>query len=340
LFYYNSAWHALLGSHLDQTGGSGSPAGNYGNIQLNRFGVFSTPSSDTLIYTTSGGLQVKNSITAVSSNLFGAALNVGAGGVFAGTVTLAEAGSISTPGSGNGTFWVKNDNTPHFINDLGVDIELGAAGGSGANALGTYLVQTSTNAPANAQVMGSLATGLVKNTTSTGLQSIAVAGTDYLAPSGDGSGLQRISKVLISNFTDVGNVGTGEDDLMGANIGGGTLSANGDYLEFTMTVVFAANANNKQVRLKYGSTTVYASGAQAQNGGTMEIVGRIQRTGATTQRISFRVSTSTTNFPEYADYVTAAETLSGTTTLKLTGEATSDNDIIQKINTVEFKPKN
>lgn len=49
------------------------------------------------------------------------------------------------------------------------------SGGSGANALGTYLVQTATNAPANAQIMGSLATGIVKNTTTTGVQSIAVA---------------------------------------------------------------------------------------------------------------------------------------------------------------------
>lgn len=48
-----------------------------------------------------------------------------------------------------------------------------------ANALGTYIVQTSTNAPANAQVLASLGTGLLKNTASTGVLSIAVSGTDY-----------------------------------------------------------------------------------------------------------------------------------------------------------------
>lgn len=47
---------------------------------------------------------------------------------------------------------------------------------AGANALGTYLVKTATNAPANAQIMGALATGIVKNTTTTGVQGIAVAG--------------------------------------------------------------------------------------------------------------------------------------------------------------------
>ncbi len=47
-----------------------------------------------------------------------------------------------------------------------------AAPSGGGNPLATYLVQTAASAPANAQVMGSLATGLVLNTTTTGVQSI------------------------------------------------------------------------------------------------------------------------------------------------------------------------
>jgi hypothetical protein len=42
----------------------------------------------------------------------------------------------------------------------------------GANGAGTYIVQTSTNAPANAQILGVLASGLVFNTTGTGVLSI------------------------------------------------------------------------------------------------------------------------------------------------------------------------
>jgi len=55
----------------------------------------------------------------------------------------------------------------------GVSWQTPAAGG--ANALGTYIVQTSTNAPANAQILASLSTGIVKSTTTTGVLSIAVA---------------------------------------------------------------------------------------------------------------------------------------------------------------------
>lgn len=48
----------------------------------------------------------------------------------------------------------------------------------------TYILKTANASLTNAQVMGVLATGLVKNTTTTGVQSIAVAGTDYTTPTG------------------------------------------------------------------------------------------------------------------------------------------------------------
>lgn len=57
--------------------------------------------------------------------------------------------------------------------------------GSSADAApddSTYLVQTADGDLANAQAMGALATGLVKNTTTTGVQSIAEPDVDYLAP--------------------------------------------------------------------------------------------------------------------------------------------------------------
>lgn len=62
------------------------------------------------------------------------------------------------------------------------------SGGSGANALGTYITQGTANAPANGQSLGTLATGLVLNTVTAGVGvlSTATPGTDYLRPNGDG----------------------------------------------------------------------------------------------------------------------------------------------------------
>ncbi len=145
---------------------------------------------------------------------------------------------------------------------------------------------------------------------------------------------------LTTNVTTVGNVTTGVDDLMTYSIPAGTLSTDGDYIEFTMSFVFAGNANSKQIQVLFGGTTIYASGAQLQNGGAMEIRGTIIKTGAATQRITFQQGNNTTLFADYANYVTAGETLSGAITLKATGEGVSTDDITQPILTVKYFPSN
>lgn len=54
--------------------------------------------------------------------------------------------------------------------------------GAGAPTDATYITQTPNASLSNEQAMSALATGIVKNTTATGVQSIAIPGTDYYAP--------------------------------------------------------------------------------------------------------------------------------------------------------------
>jgi hypothetical protein len=79
-----------------------------------------------------------------------------------------------------------------------------AYGSSGAPGDATYIVQTPNVDLTNEQALSALGTGLVKNTTGTGILSIGVAGTDYLAPAaigvtvqGYGANLEAI-KALVS----------------------------------------------------------------------------------------------------------------------------------------------
>lgn len=58
-------------------------------------------------------------------------------------------------------------------------------GGGGAPDDATYIVQTAHGDLSAEQALGALATGLLKNTTTTGVLSIAVAGTDYQAADSD-----------------------------------------------------------------------------------------------------------------------------------------------------------
>lgn len=73
-------------------------------------------------------------------------------------------------------------------------------GSGGANALGTYLVVSSTNAPANAVNLGLLSTGLTKHTISAGVATIstAVSATDY-APATTGSSILKASSGGFAN---------------------------------------------------------------------------------------------------------------------------------------------
>lgn len=71
------------------------------------------------------------------------------------------------------------DNVEAALQQLAADI---AAGGAPASA--TYIVQTPSANLSNEQALSALATGILKSTTTTGVVSIAVEGTDYYAPGG------------------------------------------------------------------------------------------------------------------------------------------------------------
>lgn len=132
------------------------------------------------------------------------------------------------------------------------------------------------------------------------------------------------------NTTEVSNVGTGEDDLITYSVPASTLATDGDSLEITAWGTFAANGNNKTIKIKFGATTILDTTAVAANGGSWVIRAGVIRTGAATQQCYASLVTDNTSLPDIAKYTTAAETLSGAVTLKCTGEATSNADITQK----------
>lgn len=95
-----------------------------------------------------------------------------------------EVAAPGTPGAGKVAVYAKSDGKLYIKDDAGTETDLTATGSGGAPSTATYLLQTANGSLPNAQAMGDLATGIVKNTTTTGVQSIAVQGTDYYAPGG------------------------------------------------------------------------------------------------------------------------------------------------------------
>lgn len=151
-----------------------------------------------------------------------------------------------------------------------------------------------------------------------------------------GSSTGEIAKgggTLNANVTSVANVGTGEDDLMTYSVPANTLGTNGMYLKFRGTGSFSSSANNKRIRIKWGATTILDTGAATipiSAAATWVFSGTVYRTtGSTAQMTEACLWTSCTGYIFFVGQVGASETLTGAVTLKATGEATTNNDIVQ-----------
>lgn len=142
------------------------------------------------------------------------------------------------------------------------------------------------------------------------------------------------------NTTDVGNVTTGEDNLMSLALAAGLLAVDGDRLEIEAAFALAATADAKTIKFYFGASAQYSTGALAINNGVMVIRATVIRTGAATQDVLVTAASNNALLTTalLAAYTTAAETLSGAVTVKFTGEGTNTNDIIQKVMTVKFYP--
>lgn len=149
----------------------------------------------------------------------------------------------------------------------------------------------------------------------------------------------NIPASVYQSTTAANNSGTGETTLYTQSVAASTLATNGDQLHFTTVITFAANANTKQVRVKWGATTIYDSTALAINGGTVIIEAIVTRTGAATQNVYAWVVGSNATLTSGANFTTATETLSGAINFVLTGQSnTASNDITAKEFILTWRP--
>ncbi|MBL8186579.1 MAG: hypothetical protein JNK38_01155 [Acidobacteria bacterium] len=90
------------------------------------------------------------------------------------------------------------------------------------------ITKTASASLSNEFALGSLATGLLKNTTTTGVPTIAVAGTDYVAPGAITGGGQTMATARILGRSTASTGAIEEISIgSGLSLSGGTLSASG-----------------------------------------------------------------------------------------------------------------
>jgi len=150
-----------------------------------------------------------------------------------------------------------------------------------------------------------------------------------------------VGGVADSQFTDVGNVGLGEDTLQTFTLPANALNANGKAIRIRATFRTAANGNVKTIKLHFGATVLGNAGAAAFNDKLIYFDVVVVRTGASAQRsMLFRFEGTDNVFVDNTllDRTTPAEDTTGTIVIKGTGETTTNvnNDVIQESMIIEF----
>lgn len=142
---------------------------------------------------------------------------------------------------------------------------------------------------------------------------------------------------FVRDVTTVGNVGTGEDNLMAWFTTG--LRADGAGYEFSAAGTCANNANAKRIKVYFGSTVVFDTGALPTSVAIeWSIQGEIVRSSSGNQKCMVRWMSNNATVATLVDYSTDAEADTGSTILKLTGTATSNDDIKQEWLKIRYVP--
>lgn len=157
---------------------------------------------------------------------------------------------------------------------------------------------------------------------------------------GGSSTLARVGGTFAQSVTAVGNVGTGDDDLHTHTLAAGLFAADGQRVIFEGWGLFAANGNNKRVRLKLtgaGIGTVLDTGTVTYNNVPFYFRLEVTRTGASAQLLQ---GTLTPNGQAaIISRLTAAEVhASQILIVSVTGEGAATDDIIVHQSRVTWVP--
>lgn len=160
---------------------------------------------------------------------------------------------------------------------------------------------------------------------------LLLGGTDVRTSVRQGTNQAGFVPGTIRTFpTAVGNVGAGTDLLQSAAIAAGSMSRNGQRLNFGGCVVMAANGNTKTPSLQLSGANIWTPTGTAMNGGAVIFVGYVMRIDATNGEacvFAFTAGGTTPITVGLMSRVAVTPTWANAQTLDLFGAGTADNDL-------------
>lgn len=158
-----------------------------------------------------------------------------------------------------------------------------------------------------------------------------------------GGASYSLGGLLTYDATQTGNVGTGEDDLISYTLPQNTVDLDGSTIEIIAFGTTADNTNNKTIKLYFGGTEIFETSGSGSNlrNKSWKFHCHILKTGNNTQKCATLFVAGNAAGSANSDCVYTATTKDFTDDLviKCTGEATSNNDIIQQALIVNLNPR-
>ncbi len=124
----------------------------------------------------------------------------------------------------------------------------------------------------------------------------------------------------------IGNTGSAETTLSSTTISIGTLAKTNSSILIFACGKSAANANAKTLKLKFGSTELFTTGAQAFNAVDWTLNAELVRTSATTQ-VCWIQFFATSTLTQKVTVTNSSVSLGVNQTLTITGQSTATDDI-------------
>lgn len=147
--------------------------------------------------------------------------------------------------------------------------------------------------------------------------------------------------ILAAQLTgvSVGNIGTGEDDLITYSLPANAFSNNNKGIRYTAWGTFANNGNTKTVNVKFGTTTVATIVHNTSTIRRWYASAIVFRTSSGNQDYVAYINTSSTTGLTTSGPIeigTSTQTDSSAITVKCTGTGTNNNDVVQEGSLIEF----
>lgn len=195
--------------------------------------------------------------------------------------------------------------------------------------LGSMAFQDSNNVSISGGSVNSVTQNAITVNNSTFLGG-SIEGSIILPKQGSSGAFMTIGGLIVSDMSTNGSLGIIGTDLTQYLLEANTLDAWNAFLEIDAFGTFAGNANNKRVRLYFGSTLLIDTGNVPANSGSWYINSKVIRVNINAQKAITTINSNNVLIVKESVYITATEDLTTNIVVKTIGQGISNDDVVQE----------